>query len=352
MSYDANSPQARKGALGEQIVKRLFERQGFDVQKPDGVPETTPTHLDWVAYNDDESEIFCIEVKTQKKFPYSFDAIDTFKIPLSKYEGYKDEAEERGGLLKMCFVSSEDGKIYCALSSTLDAPYRKGGFEFPVTVSISGDPEICFCIDQFVQVWDIDEDDLDALREIDAEMSIAAVDAKPEEVHIFTAPNGPLIQVLEVDGEFYVNVRHLRNAIGYKGNTWNEDGYFETAIIAPEIRTLLIDSKMYLDVRDVPDVLKTFVKTTATPLMNTQKFKRNETAKDLIAWFNEAVIPKLYGTFPQTATVEETFQSAETLSDMVTRLAQKIGLDAQEILNELRLLKIRQDPVLSELFGV
>ena len=98
------------------------------------------TRFDWVAYNDD-GEFFCVEVKTQKKFPYSFDAIPTFKIPLSKYEGYKHEAAERGGALKMCFVSSEDGKIYCALGSTLDAPYRSGGFEFPVQVALKdGDP--------------------------------------------------------------------------------------------------------------------------------------------------------------------------------------------------------------------
>ena len=57
----------------------------------------------------DTGEFFCVEVKTQKKFPYSFDAIPTFKIPLSKYEGYKNEAEERGGekYLKALTVAHE-----------------------------------------------------------------------------------------------------------------------------------------------------------------------------------------------------------------------------------------------------
>lgn len=354
MSYDANSPQARKGALGEQIVKKLLERQGYDVEKPDGVSETTPTRIDWVAYND-TGEFFCVEVKTQKKFPYSFDAIPTFKIPLSKYEGYKDEAEERGGILKLCFVSSEDGKIYCALGTTLDAPYRFGGFEFPVQVALKdGDPEICFCVDQFVQAWDIDEDDLAALRAIDAEICSAAQAVKSDEVQVFTAPNGAIIPVLELDGEFYVQGRILKQAIGFDGVGW-QDGSLEQAARQSGARITAVSSvggkdSVHLDVRDIPDVLKKFIEATATPVMNTKKFRRNEAAKELLTWFNETVIPKLYGTAPAEENELEPVEVSETLGTLVVKLAAKVGLDANSILDELRKLKIRQDPVLSELF--
>ena len=36
MSYYPNSTEARKGAFGEQIVKKILERDGWHVQKPDG----------------------------------------------------------------------------------------------------------------------------------------------------------------------------------------------------------------------------------------------------------------------------------------------------------------------------
>lgn len=49
--------------------------------------------------------------------------------------------------------------------------------------------------------------------------------------------------------------------------------------------------KLYLDVRDVPAVLKAFIEATTTPLMNTLKFKRNEAAKELVGWFNSTVLP-------------------------------------------------------------
>ena len=47
MSYDPNSTEARKGAFGEQIVKKILERDGRHVQKPDGVSEDTAIRGCW-----------------------------------------------------------------------------------------------------------------------------------------------------------------------------------------------------------------------------------------------------------------------------------------------------------------
>lgn len=183
MSYDPNSPQARKGALGEQIVKRLLEKFGCTVERPDGMPEDSATLIDWHAWG--ASGLVCVEVKTIKKFPYSHIKIPTFKIPLAKYEAYKREAQERGGELELYFVSSEDGKIYASNARVLDEGYREGGFEFPLTVTLKDDdPEICFCLDQFTYKWVIEPEDLAALKALDAEIqsnsgSVIAVTSSP-----------------------------------------------------------------------------------------------------------------------------------------------------------------------------
>ena len=370
MGYDANSPQARKGALGEQIVKRLLERLGYEVEKPDGVSETTPTRLDWVAYNE-YGEYLCVEVKTQKKFPYSFDAIPTFKIPLSKYNGYKAEADERGGDLKLCFVSSEDGKIYSALSSTLDAPYRCGGFEFPVQVALKdGDLEICFCADQFTQAWDIEEDDLKALRTIDTELNGSAqdFDLASEEMKRFVAPNGSPLEFCRSEGDFVIYTRRFKAALGYN-NSWCEGGFIEQA--ATDAGVVPVNNN--LRASDIPKLLDAFIKKTSAAKIGTRKQDRAQAARELLTWFNSTVIPALYGYTP--APVEESpakpviesirvprveksaggyvkvsFDENETLSGLVAKLAGKLGLDAKLIFEDLRKLKIRQDPVLSELF--
>ena len=93
MSYDPNSSEAHKGAFGEQIVKKILEHTGWQVQKPDGVSEDTATHIDWLCTRGDK--VRCVEVKTVKKFPYSFVELPTFKLPLAKYDAYKAEAQRR-----------------------------------------------------------------------------------------------------------------------------------------------------------------------------------------------------------------------------------------------------------------
>lgn len=168
MSYDPNSSEARKGALGEQIVKKILERDGWHVQKPDGVSEDTPTQIDWLCTRD--KKIRCVEVKTYKKFLYSFNELPTFKIPLTKYEGYKQESLRRGGSLELWFVNSEDGKIYRAESETLDKKFRRAGFDFPEKITFDdGDVAICFHVEQFA-CQAVNADDLAKLRAIDSEM--------------------------------------------------------------------------------------------------------------------------------------------------------------------------------------
>lgn len=150
------------------LSKKILERDGWHIQKPDGVSEDTPTHIDWLCTRGDK--ILCVEVKTYKKFFYSFAELPTFKIPLAKYEGYKQESLRRGGSLQLCFVSSEDGKIYRATSDTLDKKFRRAGFEFPEKITFDdGDTAICFHVEQF-ECQAVNAADLAKLRAIDSEM--------------------------------------------------------------------------------------------------------------------------------------------------------------------------------------
>ncbi|MBR1805275.1 MAG: hypothetical protein IJ774_02685 [Selenomonadaceae bacterium] len=213
MSYDPNSSEARKGALGEQIVKKILERDGWHVQKPDGVSEDTATHIDWLCTRGDE--IRCVEVKTVKKFLYSFVELPTFKIPLAKYDAYKAEAEKRGGVLELWFVSSEDAKIYWATVEKLDKKIRRAGFHFPATVTFDGDVNICFHVEQFYRKV-IKAADLAKLRALDAEINSTVDNRIKSTVFKFPryvkTPNDAIVEVFAGDGKAFVYLPQLNSA--------------------------------------------------------------------------------------------------------------------------------------------
>lgn len=216
MSYNPNSSEARKGALGEQIVKKFLERDGWHVQKPDGVSEDTPTQIDWLCTRG--KKICCVEVKTYKKFLYSFNELPTFKIPLAKYEGYKAEAQKRGGSLELWFVNSEDGKIYRAASETLDKKFRRAGFDFPATITFDdGDTAVCFHVEQFT-CQAVKADDLAKLRAIDSETNAPAEKQNRINRTAFKLPyyvpmsNGTALEFFATEGKAFVYLPQLRQA--------------------------------------------------------------------------------------------------------------------------------------------
>lgn len=445
MSYDPTTPAARKGKLGEQIVKRLLEKFGCTVERPDGMPENSATAIDWLVW--ENGGLVCVEVKTIKKFMYSHIPIPTFKIPLAKYECYKREAQERGAELELYFVSSEDGRIYAANARILDEGYREGGFEFPVTVEMKdNDPDICFCLDQFTYKWSIEPEDLEALRAIDAEfqsngvsalsepvqtMAQARADTEPAQKPVqelssrwFTSPNGTELEFCPFESDLragctspdmYVATRKFKAALGYS-NSWDEKGFVEQAAKSAQVEPFSREETKYLLARDIPKLLDAFIQMTSTAKVGTSKYRRSEAAMELKAWFNETVMPALYpnevydhckpvemktiGSLPLTyspngivyvgentigncskevappekpslaysedvskficedpvSAVEEApaFEPAreESLIGIIERLAQAIGLPVEEILEAVRQLKLRNDPVLKELFGL
>lgn len=425
MSYDPTTPAARKGKLGEQIVKRLLEKFGCTVERPDGMPEDSATAIDWLVW--ENGGLVCVEVKTIKKFMYSHIPISTFKIPLAKYECYKREAQERGAELELYFVSSEDGRIYAANARILDEGYREGGFEFPVTVEMKdNDPDICFCLDQFTYKWSIEPEDLEALREIDAEFQSSGVSVVPKSVQAstapvqelssrcFVAPNGTELEFCPFERDMYVSARKFKAALGYS-NSWDEKGFVEQAARSAQVAPSSRDETKYLRAHDIPKLLDAFIQLTSTAKVGTSKYSRSEAAMELKAWFNETVMPALYpnesfkeptigslplaysanrivyvggntiGNYskevappenpsieysegvdkfickdpleePEFSAVEEApaFEPArkESLIGIIERLSRAIGLPVEEILEAVRQLKLRNDPVLKELFGL
>ena len=172
----------------------------------------TNPNIDWLCTRGDK--IRCVEVKTVKKFLYSFVGLPTFKIPLAKYDAYKAEAEKRGGVLELWFVSSEDAKIYWATSDKLDKKFRRAGFDFPATVTFDGDTNICFHAGQFAR-HAIAAADLTKLRALDAEMKIAdnRIKGTVFKFSKYLRTSGDArIEVFAADGKAFVYLPQLKSA--------------------------------------------------------------------------------------------------------------------------------------------
>lgn len=114
MSYDANSPQARKGKIGEQIVKAILTDWGADVKRPENAPDDSPTLIDFHAVpktGEDFRERF-VEVKVRTAIPYAYGQYQCYAFPVVQIEAYKNFAAQRGLDCELWIVDPDEGKLY------------------------------------------------------------------------------------------------------------------------------------------------------------------------------------------------------------------------------------------------
>ena len=138
MSYDAHSVQAKKGAIGEQIVKTILEDSGVCVSRPDNAAWDEPTLIDFHAVPI-ENELFSerlVEVKVRKAIPYAYGQYPCYAFPVVQLEAYQKYAEERKLPLELWIVDPENkdvinGFVDDATALGLNCKRFIGGKEFP-----------------------------------------------------------------------------------------------------------------------------------------------------------------------------------------------------------------------------
>lgn len=114
MSYDANSPQARKGKIGEQIVKAILADCGADVKRPENVSDDEPTLIDFhaVPKTDEDFRERFVEVKVRTAIPYAYGQYQCYAFPVVQIEAYKNFAAQRGLDCELWIVDPDEGKLY------------------------------------------------------------------------------------------------------------------------------------------------------------------------------------------------------------------------------------------------
>ena len=189
MSYDKNSPEARKGALGEAIVKEILESWGAVVTRPDEHGEKSL--VDFLAVPDENPKFAAryVEVKVRSALPYAYGQYPCYTFPVVQIEAYKKYMDENNLPVELWLVDPEKAEI---LLGTLDerSPVcieRKifiDGREFPFDQKTKlGLMRFYHCA-QFGGHFKISNDDLAKLRTIDSGKSTVSKENYKKQVQL------------------------------------------------------------------------------------------------------------------------------------------------------------------------
>lgn len=167
MSYDPNSLEAKKGTLGEAIIKKILEGRGWIIEKPADTFKSGASIVDFYCHSPDGTAGNFAEVKTQIAYPYGIEKAFCYSFSTKQIEAYKEYARKHG-VLAMYIVDPEAGVVFGQDLAILEMPIKIDGREYPFDkcVEIMGGDFHYWHRNQFNELCNIPEDDLAELRKL------------------------------------------------------------------------------------------------------------------------------------------------------------------------------------------
>ncbi len=109
-----DTPQYKKGKIGEEIVKNMLKQKGWITYAPEGGP-----HYFDILATKDKSSVIAIDVKTKARFnKWAAQGIDT-----RHYEQYMNFVKNTSVPFFLIFVDDKNGEIHAA-----NIAHLKNGF--------------------------------------------------------------------------------------------------------------------------------------------------------------------------------------------------------------------------------
>lgn len=336
MCYDPNSPEARKGALGENIVDKYLSKAGYDVEVPIERANGSASVVDFEIFSNDRL-VFCAEVKTQAAYPYGIEQAPCYSFPKDKIDAYVRYAHEHDKPVNFYVVDPTDGfvrfaNIFNLLKPTIIAR------QFPSVSQNNGLNCICYYFhrEQFGGKFAIEPNDLAELRklfgieskptqepdkETAPEEKPAPSEPATKNADILTAPNGTIISIIKAtnDSRFFVKASQIDTAIGNVAHGISPKSTLMTAaktLGVTEYHTNDFRNRkvFLLAVDDVPRVLSQYYKNTCTATPKTKKFQRAQEALRLRDWFQSVVLPQFGSSHVEKQEPAEPPQKRATLA--------------------------------------
>lgn len=311
MSYNRNSYAGKIGDLGEAIVKKTLERQGFEVNKiQDEFIGGDASTVDFEVKQGGEL-IFYAEVKTIKTGECGVEHAPCYHLPTNRLKAYLNFAVQKGQDVRLYVVDREDGMIHYQSLHELEKPYRTTfrNFPFDKYSNYYGGDWHYYHRDQFPvdNVFPIDDDDLEAFRELVANYtaSFKAYETL-DVVDLLMSPNKTAIDILKHrrDNQLYVKVARLYSAIGYENFSIKKDSPLMKAADWLKLEWYRFNARRLsgndcfstkpycFKLADVPKILAQYYEFNRRAKADSEQVSRNENALKLRDWFLETVIPK------------------------------------------------------------
>ena len=332
MSYDPNSPETRKGKLGEEIVRRFYDERAAVAHRPDGIADDEASLIDFHVepYGNSVIEEHLAEVKVRNVMQYAFGRFPCYTIPVSQVELYKQFASERNLPLVLWIVDPKEGKMYSGELAPwgLENKVTIDGKEFPFDQQTKCGNMRFYHRKQFVE-YPIDERDLRKFQEIEEEygateartppvadnpaagqQSLFTKPDKPKDsipklaVHeTFVAPNGTKIDLTAYDecADYFVDWERLGQALGYAKAPSISSQVIATAL-GNDLQLILLTTKnMYrgklrdavrphLVWGDVETFIERYISATYGARQGSKRYNNHMEATRLLAWWKNVVL--------------------------------------------------------------
>jgi len=115
-----------------------------------------------------------------------------------------------------------------------------------------------------------------------------------------------------------------------------------------------------MQVDNLPAVLSEYLVLTANTDKKAQRNSNIQAAREMLAWVNSTLLPKLYGTEPTDTEIEQPMPTQgelppsttqKSLNELIQQLADAIKCPAEEVRVAAKALIIKHNPIVNDLFG-
>lgn len=185
MTYTPDSLPAKKGAIGEKIVKEHLERElGCTITKPEDAFPSGASIVDFDVHAGGE-RLFFAEVKVLSAFLFGPEKAPCYSIPVAKINAYIDYANKHNEELRLFIVDETAGLIFSASLAYPNSTYATlmsmatiDGRTYPLDIYVEAMGGLCryFHQKQFDVEGKLTEEEKNLFSTLSQKKSVKAVD--------------------------------------------------------------------------------------------------------------------------------------------------------------------------------
>jgi len=143
MSWEEKK-EVKKGDIGENIVRKYLEKQGYIVYQP----KTKGAHYFDMLATKNKQEVIALDVKTKARLNIAA----ATGIDLKHYEDYKRLANTTQMPFYIYFVDEMEGKVYKQLLHKLPEPFKLNKYI------------VCWYLKDLIYLFDLTEEEKNELK--------------------------------------------------------------------------------------------------------------------------------------------------------------------------------------------